>query len=148
MSRYVGREIKRLKDESTLDSLRQSFAAMPPLSALKLILSMAVSSYLPNLQGEMVKQRPKCIALIDVKRAQFWAYATRELYVELPEEYEADVTTHVGKLLRSLYGSQDASRNWELEIRRVMTTCLEFKQGRSNPCLNWNEKRDIKVEVH
>ena len=102
-SRRVGREIKRLKHESTIDSLSQFFAAMPPLSALKLILDMAVSTYLPNLCGEMVKQRPKCIALIDVKRAHFWAYATRELYVEIPEEYGVDTATHVGKLVRSLW---------------------------------------------
>ena len=147
-SRYVGRELKRLKHQSAIENLSQFFAAMPPLSALKLILCLAVTTYVPDLQGNMRKQQTKCIALVDIKRAHFWAIATRELYAELPEECGYDVREYVGKVLRGWYGTQDASRNWELEIRRVMVDVLGFVQGRSNPCLYWHQGKDIQVEVH
>ena len=71
---------------STIDSLRDFFAAMPPLSALKFLFGMAVTSWIPDVNGTMRKQAPKCIAIIDVRNAYFWAKATRKIYVELPEE--------------------------------------------------------------
>lgn len=121
---------------------------MPPLAALKVLLSLAVTSRWPDLNGKLHKQPIKCIALIDIKRVHFWAEATRELYVELLEEAGYDTIEYAARLLKSLYGFQDASRNWELEILPVLETWLGFKQGKSNPCLYWHQDRDILCEVH
>jgi len=121
---------------------------MPPLAALKLIFSLAVTQWIPDLTGKLRRQMQKCIALIDVRNAFFWADAVRKLYVELPEESGVDVSQYVAELLKSLYGTQDAGRNWQLEIKRVMVDVLGFKQGMSNPCLYWHEDRDMQAEVH
>ena len=83
---------------------------------------------------------------MNIKRAHF--KAARELYVELPKESCINMATHVGKLVRSLHGTQDASRNWELEIRRVMVDELGFSQGRSSPCLHWHETHNMQCNVH
>ena len=83
-----------------------------------------------------------------MKRAHFYSEATREIYVELPSEgktaSDGDV---VGRLKRSLYGTRDAPLNWELTIRKIMIK-LGFTQGKSNPCIYYHEKRDLRTVVH
>ena len=54
--------------------------------------------------------------ITDVSRAFFEAPAKRDLCVELPEEALAageTVMDTVGKLKASLYGTRDASTNWQ-----------------------------------
>ena len=53
------------------------------------------------------------IDFIDIKRAYFYAKARRDVYVKLPpEDDEPDMC---GKLNKSMYGTRDASQNWEEE---------------------------------
>ena len=57
-----------------------------------------------------------------MSRALFEAPARRDVCVELPEEaMERGETTKetVGKLLASLYGTRDASANWQDEVKSV-----------------------------
>ena len=68
-SRLVGKEYKTYVDDSL-------YASTPPLEALRLILSRA-ATYDGQAREIMVN---------DVRRAYFYAQATRELYVELPKE--------------------------------------------------------------
>ena len=69
-------------------------------------------------------------------------------YVELPFEgktaSDGDV---VGRLKRSLYGTRDAPLNWELTIRKIMMK-LGFVQGKSNLCIYYHQKRDLRTVVH
>ena len=51
--------------------------------------------------------------------------------------YGADV---IAKLLQSLYGSRDASANWEFTIRGVLVEELDFVQDRASPCNYWHER--------
>ena len=67
-SRLVAREINNYKRDDR-------FAATPPLEALKLLLAMVASGN----KGEV-------LMLNDVSRAFFHAKATRDVYVQLPEE--------------------------------------------------------------
>ena len=61
---------------------------------------------------------------IDVRRAYFYADATREIYIELPkEDYEEG---KVGKLRKSMYGTRDAAQNWE-HGRLALLRCLTIK---------------------
>ena len=80
-SRLVGQEIKR---GSGFDEF---FAAMPSLSALKMLLTIAVSFELTDSTGTIPKTGTRrLLGFLDVKRAHFYSEATREIYVELPIE--------------------------------------------------------------
>ena len=76
-SRLVAKEIKGK------NSLEQYFAAMPPLSSLKLLLSIACTARLPRTEVVYKCRGTLVLQFIDVKKAHFWALAQRELYVEL-----------------------------------------------------------------
>ncbi len=144
-SRLVGQEIKR---GSGFDKF---FAAMPSLSALKMLLTIAVTFKLTDSSGQVPRTGPRRLLGfldIDVKRAHFYSEATREIYVELP--FRGKTTSDgdvVGRLKRSLYGTRDAPLNWELTIRKVMMK-LGFVQGKSKPCIYYHQKRDLRTVVH
>ena len=142
-SRLVGQEIKR---GSGVDEF---FAAMPSLSTLKKLLAIAVTSKLSDSTGQVPKTGTrKLLGFLDVKRAHFYSEATREIYVELPSEGKTESDGDVvGRLKRSLYGTRDAPLNWELTIRKIMMK-LGFTQGKSNPCIYYHKKRDLRTVVH
>ena len=98
------------------------FAATPPLEALILILSWAATGG-ASPRGDVTKGRQrKSVMIADVSRAFFEAPAKRDVRVELPEEAFAVGETSqdtVGKLLASLYGTRDASANWQ-EVAKGM----------------------------
>ena len=113
------------------------FAATPPLEALRLLLSWAATdgSALPG--GARSSQLQKSLLIADVSRAFFEAPARRDLCVELPEEaLSAGETPQevVGKLKASLYGTRDASMNWQEEASKCMTQ-WGFRTCKFNPCL-------------
>ena len=71
------------------------------------------------------------IDFIDVRRAYVYAKSERDVYIELPEEdYEEGMC---GKLVKSMYGTRDAARNWEMEYTGFMRDA-GFKQGIASPC--------------
>ena len=50
---------------------------------------------------------------VDVKRAYFYAPATRDLFIRIPkEDKEEGDEGMVAKLRLSLYGTRDAALNW------------------------------------
>ena len=142
-SRLVAQEVKK---GSGFDEF---FAAMPSLSALKMLVTIAVTFQLPDA-GKAVKEayrKRRLLGFLDVKRAHFYSDATREIYVELPAEAKKPGEDVVGRLLKSLYGTRDAPLNWELQIQKVMLA-LGFKQGKSNPCICYHAGRDLRTVVH
>ena len=65
----------------------------------------------------------RSLLIADVSRAFFEASAKGGLCVELPEDALAAGETAadtVGKLKASLYGTRDASMNWQEEISKCM----------------------------
>ena len=54
---------------------------------------------------------------------------------------------NVGNLCMSLYGTRDAAMNWQEEVAREMQK-WEFRRGRYNPCLYWNEGLQLMALVH
>ncbi len=79
----------------------------------------------------------------DMKKATFYAPATRPIYIRIPEEdWEEGDECRVGKLNLSLYGTRDAAMNWAKTYTDVMVA-LGFTVGRSNPCNFYHEKRGI-----
>ena len=67
----------------------------------------------------------------DIRRTDFHADATRDVYVELPEEdYEEGVC---GQLNISLHGARDAAQNWEAAYTELMNS-IGFETGKALPC--------------
>ena len=61
---------------------------MPPLSSLKILLSLATTTKSPYAESVIKSRGTYVIHFLDVKKAHFWAKVERQLYVELPEEYK------------------------------------------------------------
>ena len=95
-SRFVGKEFKTYADDSL-------YASTPPLEALRLIVSRAATT-----------DKKRHLMINDVRRAYFYAEATRDLFIELPnEDAEYGKGDLVGKLRLCLYGTRDAALNWQ-----------------------------------
>ena len=141
-SRLVAQEAKK---GSGFDEF---FAAMPSLSALKMLAAIAVTFQFPHA-GTAVKEtyaKRRLFGFLDVKRAHF-SDATRELYVDLPAEAKKPGEDLVGRFPKLLCGTRDAPLNWELQARKVMIA-LGFKQGKSNPCIYFHAGRDLRTVAH
>ena len=148
-SRLVAQELKRKKGNNEDPAWTDFFAAMPPLSSLRALFTIAASDRIPGSDGRPVsvnKNGEVCILFVDVKKAHFWSPVRRRLLVELPAE-AGEGPNKVGLLKRSLYGTRDAPSNWEHAIKKVMTD-LGFVQGISNPCLYFHELHDLRCNVH
>ena len=113
---------KKFNDKA-IDGL---FAATPLLEALRPLLSWAAtveSKGTGSFAGTRGHTKRKGILIADASRGFFEAPARRDVCVELPEEASeegesaADV---VGKLMASLYGTRDASANWQEEVNKSM----------------------------
>ena len=115
-SRLVGKEYNTYSDDSL-------YASTPPLEALRLIVSRA-ATYDGQARELMIN---------DVRRAYFYAEATRELYVELPkEDAEFGRGDKVGRLRLCLYGTRDAALNWQETLSKHLIT-IGFKRGSDSP---------------
>jgi hypothetical protein len=109
--------------ESKLDKRNDLFAATPPLEAKKLLFSWAVTEGIGYFRG--MKDRGMKLDFIDVRRAYFHADARRKVFVELPDEdWEEGMC---GKLEKSMYGTRDASQNWEEEYSSHTSTFPVFR---------------------
>ena len=151
-SRLVAQELKRARgpqqpeDQSTWSDF---FAAMPPLSSLRALNTLATTRLIPNSRGKLSpvgSGGEVCLMFLDVKKAHFWSPVRRRLLVELPPE-AGEGRDKVGLLKRSLYGTRDAPSNWEKAIKDALEG-LGFKQGRSNPCLYFHQEKSLRLNVH
>ena len=151
-SRLVAQELKRARgpqqpeDQSTWSDF---FAAMPPLSSLRALFTLATTRLIPNSRGKLSlvgSGGEVCLMFLDVKKAHFWSPVRRRLLVELPPE-AGEGRDKVGLLKRSLYGTRDALSNWEKAIKDALEG-LGFKQGRSNPCLYFPQEKSLRLNVH
>ena len=105
-SRLVGREIKN-------DNRLDLFAATPPLETIKFITAMCA-------KGQQGAQKRR-MAVIDIKRAYFYAPSKRPTFIEIPsEDREKGDEGKVGKLELSLYGTRDAAQNWSEEYTKTL----------------------------
>ena len=131
-ARLVGREVAYEKRDDL-------YAATPPLESLRALLSLCAS--------QQKGRNPWRIMAIDVKRAYFYAPATRPLFVHIPkEDREEGDEKMVARLNLSLYGTRDAAMNWT----KVYTDfALEngFEKGGSCPC-NFRHPRGLAMTVH
>ena len=98
-------------------------ASTPPLESLKVVLSEIAT----DTRGG------KVVAVVDVRRAYFYAPARRKVFVELPpEDYQPDDEHMCGLLRYSLYGTRDAAKNWEEELASTLSS-LKLTRGSACP---------------
>lgn len=120
--RRVAREINR-------DIREDRFAATPPLEALDMLITTAISQ---------VKTEPASRQLtsdiIDVRRAYFHAKVCRILYVRLPAESSAG-PGKCGKLKKAMSGTRDAAPNCEFEYILCMAGKGIIKLGQHSMCV-------------
>ena len=130
----VGREFNVGKDDNL-------YAATPPLEALRYVLSYA------GTWGDGSSER-RAVMINDVRRAYFYARATRVLYVELPrEDPEYGQSDKVGRLRLCLYGTRDSALNWQETLSEHLLT-LGFKRGVGFPSVFVNSELDIWTLAH
>ena len=83
------------------------FASTPPLEAFRAVISHAATT----LNTASMERRK--IIVNDVRRAYFNAKATRDIYIELPEEDDDYGNGMMSKLALCLYGTRHAPVNWQ-----------------------------------
>ena len=76
-SRLVAKEIKR-------EARDEMFAAMPPLEPKKALFSLCMSKVSAGC-GNQGAEKMKLV-FVDVRRAYFYANASRNIYIQLPPE--------------------------------------------------------------
>ena len=98
--------------------------------------------------SNQARQNPYRIMSVDVRRAYFYAKATRPVSTEIPiEDFESGDEGKVARLNLSLYGTRDAAQNWDKEY----TTFLQesgFKTGLASPCNFEHLTKELKLTVH
>ena len=114
------------------------FAPTPPLEGVKIVVSEAASS----------PHSDTVVAVIDVRRAYFYAKARRKVYVELPEEdWEPGDEDRCGLLRVSLYGTRDAAQNWDEEIGGYFVN-MGFVRGKGSTCMYNFKSKGLKAAIH
>ena len=137
-SRLVGKELKAKTKHALL--AHELFSAMPPWEMVKSLLSLLVS--------DGVSAESLVLGVFDISRAHFMAPATRELYVEIPDEDRGPGEENlIGRLNRSMYGFRDASHNWMEDWQELLQE-EGYKIGVANPALFWNQALSSRGAVH
>jgi hypothetical protein len=85
---------------------------------------------------------------VDVRRAYFYAPATRPVYIKIPpEDYAEGDENRVGALNLSLYGTRDAAMNWVKAYSKVLEDA-GFQKGRYSAQNFYHAGRSLVVSVH
>ena len=135
-SRIVAQEFNDHKREDL-------FAGTPPLEAIKILISAAVTEGVGYKRGDRINGFK--LDFIDVRRAYYQARAKREVYVSLPEGDQEEGMC--GLLSQSLQGTRDAAQNWEEEYSSYVIS-LGFARGKSTPCIFYHKARNVRLSVH
>ncbi len=144
-SRQVVREIKARKKLVDQLSPEETFSSMPPLEALMLLTSLFMTEEVPP---HKVRAANKKLGIFDIKRAHFYGKARRRVFVELDEEdRKKHGSDKCGLLLRSMYGTQDASAIWQDDYCELLGES-GFCRGRCNGAVFYHPGRGIRILVH
>ena len=126
------------------------FAPAPPLEALRIVLSMAmtrIGSHVPDWNGA---SRTRCqVSLVDIKRAYFNAKIDPRdppTFVQLPDE-DPDSGTMCAQLLRHMYGTRMAADGWQEEYSTFLVS-IGFRQGEACPNLFYHRDRQVVTSIH
>ena len=144
-SRLVARQIKA--NDKSGDTF---FAPMPPLEAIRTVLSLAMTTVGNHVPNHDLESRDRTqLSFVDVSRAYFNARTdpSEPCYVQLPQE-DPDHTNMCGYLLRHMYGTRRAADGWQEEYSTMLVQELGFTQGISCPNIFRHDERGITCTVH
>ena len=70
---------------------------------------------------DVTGNKPRVLMFNDISRAYMHARTTSDVYVELCEEDKSDIgdVHRCGKLVKSMYGTRAAARDWPSEVTRT-----------------------------
>ena len=136
-SRIVAKDLKTKRDPNM--PAIDSFAPMPALEMMKLLLSLASMWRKTSRGGTLV------IMVVDVRKAHWNAAARRTIYIKLPEEDHEEGMC--GLCLKSLYGFLDAASCWNDEVSDMLTE-NGFHVGKASPALFRHDGEEILGLVH
>ena len=120
------------------------FAGTPPVEGFRFLVNEAATVRSNAPLGS------KVFMINDVSRALFEAPATRNLCVEIPSEDETVMVANhdrIGHLRMRLYGTRDASNNWQEEVAKDMRE-WGFTRGRNRPSLYFHHARNVRTFLH
>lgn len=118
-----------------------SFSATMRATSMRILLALA--------SGEKLK-----LEHFDVTNAFTQSDIDSEIYVDPPKGYEKidkDGNPYVLKLKKSLYGTKQASRLWQLKLRSHLTNNMGFTNSTHDPCLfsrRWDDGSVILCGVY
>ena len=101
--------------------------------------------------GEFVEQRETLkLRHYDISGAHFQGTAQRLIYIKLPaEDRQKFCEDKVGRLIKSMYGTQDASHTWRLDYVNLICGELRgFRRGKHCATLFHNPNQDVRMTVH
>ena len=117
---------------------------MPPLETVKVLVSSMMSVSWSN------KGKPLKFGHYDISRTHSQGTAQRLIYVKLPaEDRQKYGEDQVGRLVKSMYGTQNASHIWQLDY--VTFICGElrgFRRGTHSAALFHNPNQDVRMAAH
>ena len=119
------------------------FAATPPLEAMKILFSAAVTEGIGYTLGE--EEQGFVPVFLDSIRAYYQARATREIDIDLPEEDGQEGLC--GGLLKYLQGARDVVFNWEREYSNWLGD-IGFVRGTGHACVYFYSAKRLRLVVH
>ena len=121
----------------------QLFSAMPPLEAVKALVSIKMSV------GSSSESKPLKLR-DDTSNTDFHGTAQSLTHVRLPaEDRQKYGEDKGGRLIKSTYGTQDASRMWQFDHANVVCGELGgFRSGKHSAALFHNTTLDVRMAVH
>ena len=103
-------------------------------SVIRMVISISISMGLP-------------LWAADIKQAFLQAELSEDIWVDIPKGYEYDKSKgNAFKLLKSVYGSMQASRNWFIKLRDALKSC-GFQQSRKEPCLFFKHDANKQISM-
>ena len=85
----------------------------------------------------------------DISRAHFQGTAQRLIYIRLPaEDRQKYGEDKVGRLVKSMYGTQDDSHIWQRDNVNLLCRELGFRRGKHSATLFHNPNQDVRMTVH
>ena len=130
--RRVGKEFRTTPDDAL-------YASTPPLESLRAIISRAATTTSNGQEREVM--------INDVSRADFYAEATRCMYIELPRDDPLYDPSMLGRLRLCLYGTRDAALNRQQTLSDHLGEA-GFKRGIGHPSVFHHPVKDIWTLVH
>ena len=122
-------------------TLEDMYAPTPSLMATRWLVSEAAS------QGTGGPGDVRLMAL-DFKRAFLFGRVERELYVEVPaEDDRVQGRDVVGRLKRSMYGTQDAPAVWQRVVNQMLRDRGSLP-SRTLACMYFSVETGLKVVAH